>query len=207
MKKTKKTAGADLADQINATIACFQDRVKSELPKLLEACGEDPQAFRILELRVAELAREEADGVSAAALRALTENRALEGEAVERLRRSGSFRRAEKKDVTVTLLGCGKVRVKSAYVRRDLSGRRGPRRGSGKRGKTGTGCYPMLALLGVFQGVTPAALDEIVRQVAESDAVRPARASLARRGLDSGHKQTLRIFNGASKRAVKFRDS
>ncbi len=93
----------------------------------------------------------------------------------------------------MTLLGGGKARVKVPYLKQDLRGRPGRTRGSGKRGPGGTGLYPTLAALGIWFGVTPALAGEIVRQVADSDAVRPAREALARRGIDLGHKQTLRI--------------
>jgi hypothetical protein len=142
------------------------------------------------------------DGVSEAVLLHVAGDRALEKAAVAKLRASGKFRRAEHRPAEVHLLGGKKVRVRSAYVRRDLKGRPGRRRGSGKRGPTGTGHYPMLAMLGVLEGASPAAAEEITRQVTASDSVRAARAALDRRGLDLGHKQTLRIFNGVMERAV-----
>jgi hypothetical protein len=42
--------------------------------------------------------------------------------------------------------------------------------------------------------------------VADSDSVRAGRAALARRGIDLGHKQTLRIVDSIGKRAVEERN-
>jgi hypothetical protein len=64
----------------------------------------------------------------------------------------------------------------------------------------------VLAVLGIAAGVTPALAAEICRQVTDSDSVRAGRAALAQRGIDLGHKQTLRIVNSFSRRAVEQRD-
>lgn len=66
--------------------------------------------------------------------------------------------------------------------------------------------YPCLVALGVCFGVTPALAGEICAQVADSDSVRSGRAALARRSIDLGHKQTLRIVNAFSDRAVRQRN-
>lgn len=205
MSTKNNNAPANLPEQVRAIVARFQRNVEHELPKLLEAAKVAPGGFRELELRLAELGRTAVDEVSGSVIAALTGDRALEEHAVSRLRKAGRFRSPETRPATVTLLGGGTVRVQSAYVRRDLRGRRGRRRGSGKRGKAGTGHFPLLAFLGIFQGATPAASAEIVRQVADSDSIRAARSALDRRGLDLGHKQTLRVFNGVAKRAVRQR--
>jgi len=39
--------------------------------------------------------------------------------------------------------------------------RRGRRRGVGRRGKGGRGCYPALARLGIVHGATPALMSEV----------------------------------------------
>jgi hypothetical protein len=67
--------------------------------------------------------------------------------------------------------------------------------------------YPVLAALGIWFGVTPALAGEICQQVTDSDSVRAGRAALARRDIDLGHKQTLRIVNHFSRRAVEQRDA
>jgi len=65
--------------------------------------------------------------------------------------------------------------------------------------------YPTLAALGIGFGYSPALAGEIARQVADSESVRSAREALARRDIDPGHKQTLRIVNHIARRAVRQR--
>jgi hypothetical protein len=61
--------------------------------------------------------------------------------------------------------------------------------------------------LGIFCGVTPALGGEICQQVVDSDSVRSGRASLDRRDIDLGHKETLRIVNAFSERGVAQRNA
>ena len=119
---------ADLAKQITAILAQLQSEVEQELAGLMAASTESPDGFRKLELRLAELGRRSMDHISGAALKEITGDRALEREAVKRLRASGRYRKPERRGVTVKLLAGSHARVRTAYVRRDLSGRRGRRR-------------------------------------------------------------------------------
>jgi len=90
------------------------------------------------------------------------------------------------------------------YLKRDRRRQVGRKRS--KRGKAGSGLYPALAALGIFHGVSPALADEVSFQVCANDAVRTARASLARQGIDRGHKQTLNLVNQVGRRARQQRD-
>ena len=63
----------------------------------------------------------------------------------------------------------------------------------------------MLAVLGIWFGVTPAVAGEVCRQITDSDSVRTGRSALARRGIALGHQRTLRIVNRTSQRAVEQR--
>ena len=92
------------------------------------------------------------------------------------------------------------------YLKRDHRGRPGRKRRSGRRGKGGTGLYPTLAALGIWYRATPALTGEVVQQVAASDALRPAREALARRGIDVGYKRTLDLVNYMAGRAVEQRE-
>ena len=175
---------------------------------------ESVASFREMELEVAGFAREVADRVLDFVLRTRVEDKEFErrcSKAARRGRREsetgGALRSGARRDVSVTLLGGSTVRVNVGYLRPDLSKRSGPRRGTGRRGAGGAGMYPVLAALGIWFGVTPGLADEITRQVTDSDSVRSGRAALARRGIDLGHKQTLRLVNGFGQRAVEQRSA
>ena len=168
---------------------------------------ESPAEFRKMEGEVAALMREAADRVIKATLLARLESSDFESRCSKAARQGSSvkLRSGARREVTITFLGGGTMRVNVGYLRPDLSERPGPRRGTGRRGAGGAGVYPALAALGIWFGVTPGLADEICRQVADSDSVRAGRAALDRRGIDLGHKQTLRIVNGVGQRAVAQR--
>lgn len=163
-----------------------------------------PAAFRQAELLAHRLAREAANLVVEQALRQVLADAQFREDTVESVRRTKEFRHGGHRDVEVTLLGGRKVSFRVDYFKPDHRGRRGRKRT--KRGKSGVGLYPQLAALGFAVGVSPALAVEICTQVADSDSVRAGRAALARRGMDLGHKQTLRIVNSFSARAVAQRD-
>lgn len=193
----------DLRRQIQTTIRNFASDVDRQVTDW--AAADTPVAFRAMELSVAEASRTLADLIVEDVLRHRLSIPTFQAKTLAAARRSGRYRCAGQRDVTVTLLGGGKVRVRASYLKRDLRGRRGrPRK---KRGKGGTGLYPALAALGIWFGVTPALAGEVCRQVTDSDSVRAGRSALDRRGIDLGHKQTLRIVNEFGKRVIEQREA
>ena len=164
--------------------------------------------FRAMEVAVAQVARGFADKVVEAILQEMVADKAFQSECSAAARAGAEFKMRDvgRRSVEVTLLGGRKTTVRVTYLRPDYRGRPGRRRGNGRRGKGGSGTYPALAALGIWFGVTPALADEISRQVTDSDSVRAGRTALARRDIDLGHKQTLRIVNGFGRRAVEQRD-
>jgi len=184
----------------------LRSTIKAKLPGWLGA--RSPALFRAMELEVAETAREFADQVSELVLREMVSEATFQAEccAAARAGATVKLRDVGRRTVDVTLLGGRRVKVRVSYLRPDRRGLPGRRRGTGRRGKSGSGLCPALAALGIWFGVTPALADEISRQVTDSDSVRTGRAALARRGIDLGHKQTLRIVNALGRRAVEQRD-
>lgn len=177
-------------------------KVQGQLTGWLNA--RNPGSFRETELEISAVAQKFADQVTGLLLEAATRDLAFRAETSSAVRAAGvKLLDGGARDVEIQLLGGGAVRVRTNYFRPDLSGRPGRKRGHGRRGPGGAGVYPVLAALGVAFGVSPALAVEICRQVADSDSVRAGRSALDRRGIDLGHKQTLRIFNGFAQRAVE----
>jgi len=195
---------SDLQEQIKERIAKFAQEVDRRAVGWSGA--HDPVAFRRMELEVAAEARRLSDEITAVLMQQIVAVPTLQASAAAAVRSSGCYRDVGRRSVAVRLLGGGSARVSVEYLRLDRRGQRGRRRRSGRRGKAGSGVYPVLAALGIWFGVTPALCGEVCRQVADSDSVRAGRAALERRGLDLGHKQTLRIVNRFSARAVEQRD-
>ena len=196
---------SDLRSQVTSKIQAVQIRVEARLETWRRA--RTPVSFREMELEVHRVAREFADELSGTILTDMCRDPdcQLETTVAALTASGGRLRRSGRATVKVTLLGGGKVPVKVAYLA-PATRRRRKRGYNSRRGRRqGQGLYPLLVTLGIWYGVTPALAGEIVRQVADSDSVRTGREALARRGIDLGHKQTLRIFNAFSGRAVAQR--
>lgn len=198
-----KTPYDEVEARVGELTGALKRKVAARLPEWLKA--RDPVAFRKAETELAEVGRAFADEVTAVLLDQATRDLAFAVGSCQAVRFAAKHRHGGKREVEVQLLGGGSVTVKVDYLRPDLSGRSGRRRGHGRRGKGGAGVYPVLAMLGVAMGTTPALALEICRQVADSDSVRSGRSALERRGIDLGHKQTLRIFDDFAGRAVAQR--
>lgn len=193
-----------LRAQINKTIENLRAQVNDQLDRW-EAARE-PSAFRGVELEVAAAARSAADGITEAILRSAVQDEDFRNDATSAARKSGKYRGGESRPVTITLLGGRRVTVSTPYLKPNRRGRRGRPRGVGRRGKGGSGLFPVLAALGIWFGVTPALATEVCRQVADSDSLRAGREALARRGADLGQKRVHRIVNATSQRAVRQRE-
>lgn len=193
----------NIREQVEAKVAQFGNDVSERLERWLAA--RDPIAFRAAEMEIASAARAVADDVTALVLREIVCGREIQEQASIAARQGGKFRHGGIREVAVTLLGGKEVRLNVEYVKPNRRGQPGRRRMSGRRGKGGTGFYPVLAVLGIWFGVTPALAAEVCRQVADSDSVRAGRSALGRRGIELGHGRTLRIVNKSSARAVEQR--
>jgi hypothetical protein len=191
---------SDPQTQIEHIVADSQTEIKDRLPAWLDTRG--PVEFRQLEQTVAQWARRLADGITSVILKHIVAQPKLQAAASVAARRQCDLRSGGRRLVKVTLHGGTRVRINTEYLRPDKRGKAARRARKGR----GEGMYPALAALGIDAGVTPALGAEIARQVTDSDSVRAGRAALARRGIDLGHKQTLRIVNAFGTRAVEQRD-
>lgn len=194
----------NLREQVSAKIAAFAESVESKLVDWSKA--RTPADFRAMELDVAASCRSLSDDLTSAVMVDTVSEPAFQAAASVAARQGGKLRIGDRRDVTVTLLSGHKIRLRGLEYLKPNHRRKRPGRRRTKRGAGGTGMYPCLAALGVCFGVTPALAGEICAQVADSDSVRSGRAALERRDIDLGHKQTLRIVNAFSERAVQQRN-
>jgi hypothetical protein len=197
---------SDLREQIERTVREVASKVDEKSAEWIGA--RTPEMFRRMEMEVSAVARGFADRIVAILLRAMTKDAEFEEEtsAAAREKCGRRMRHGGRRRVSVALLGGSRVDVEVEYLKENR--RHGSSLGAGaRRGPTGSGLYPVLAALGIAWNVTPALATEITRQVADSDSVRTARSALERRGIDLGHKQTLRIVNAVGSRAVDQRDT
>lgn len=103
------------------------------------------------------------------------------------------FRHVGSRMTPVHFIGGLCVELETPYLGPNYRERPGSRRGRGRRGPAGTGTYPVLAQLGIFDGATPALQSEVTRQAARNTSFEVARQALAERGCDLDVKQVRRI--------------
>ncbi len=192
----------DLQKQIGLIITAFATEFLRQA--ILGAETRTPEAFVAMERAFAAVGRQLSDAVTAATLNNIVSDTEFQAEVTSAAYRGPvPMRSGGCRDVAVKLLGGSVTHVRVNYLKPDR--RRQPGRKRTKRGKAGSGLYPPLAALGIWGGVSPALVDEVSFQVCSSDAVRTGRACLARRGIDLGHKQTLKVVNQVGQRACQQR--
>ncbi|HEX9867827.1 MAG TPA: hypothetical protein VGC99_04410 [Candidatus Tectomicrobia bacterium] len=194
----------DLQEQIATIVRGFGAEIERGLVEWSQA--RTPDAFRRAEMAIAKASRWATGMICGVLLKHIVGQPEFQANTAVAARRGGQYRSGGTREVKITLFGGYSVKARVAYLKPDRRRVPGPKRRSGRRGKGGAGLYPALAALGVWFGVTPAVADTICHQMTASDSVRAARQALARQDLDLGHKQSLRIFNSVSRRAVAQRD-
>ncbi len=85
-------------------------------------------------------------------------------------------------------------------------GRRGPKCRVGNRGKNGSGIYPVLELLGIQFGTTPALAGEVARSVADGPSMNDAKENLLRRGISLDIKTIRRISEAFANTGLAIRE-
>lgn len=108
--------------------------------------------------------------------------------------------------VVILLPGGLSLKMHTPYVLPSRKGRRGRKRGSGKRGPGGTGCYPVLELLGINCGATPLTRSLVSRQAVLCSSFSEAREQLARDGLDLDISTLVRLTRETGEKATELRD-
>jgi len=111
------------------------------------------------------------------------------------------------KNAPVRFLGGTRLTLWTPYVSEDRTWRPGPTRGVGRRGAEGSGCYPVLAALGIWYQATPALQSEVTRQTVRTASFAEPRRALAERGIHLNLKtvRTLSLKVGAE--ALKQRQA
>jgi hypothetical protein len=106
---------------------------------------------------------------------------------------------------SVLLLGGTRIVLETPYLREARQHRRG--RPRCKRGSSGTGCYPVLAALGIADRVSPATRSEIALHVVQAASYREAAVMLTRRGLVCDVSHLVRISTATAETSRHLRDA
>ena len=111
------------------------------------------------------------------------------------------------RNTSVRFLGGVCLTVWTPYLSEDRKWRPGPKRGIGRRGAAGGGCYPLLHSLGILGRATPALYSEVSRQVVRNASIAEARQTLAERGIDLDEKTVRAIFMRVGAQALEQRQA
>ncbi len=102
------------------------------------------------------------------------------------------LRNVEWREVKVRTWGGDEMKIKTPYAAKRRK-KRGRRRKVGKRGKGGSGDYPVLRRLGIVGRATPMIIAEVTRQIADGPSEVEAQERLAARGIKLDTK-TMRRY-------------
>jgi hypothetical protein len=194
---------------IKEVLDAMWDQVRGILTEAVREFSRAPGPESLLEFEeeVGHLLGMVASGVVACGITLVHTSPALVEQAV-RLSKDHSdqlFRHVGSRVTPIRFIGGLCVELETPYLGPNYRERPGPRRGRGRRGPAGTGCYPVLAQLGLFEGATPALQSEVARQAARNTSFEVARGALAERGCDLDIKQVRRIALGVGQAALDQR--
>ena len=108
--------------------------------------------------------------------------------------------------VTVQLANGLRLSLRTPYLRVLYRGLPGRPRGTGRRGGTGTGIYPVLVRLGLLDRVTPLVRSMVSRQVVLSGSILEAQGQLAEQGLHFDDAKIIRLAVSTGVRGLLLRD-
>ncbi len=128
-------------------------------------------------------------------------------EAVKRAREESDYPLVNKglKPVSILLLGGTRVVIKTSYLRKDwkkISGRKHK-----KRGKKGSGIYPVLEVLGISDRVSPATRSEIALYTVQAASYQEGILMLERRGIKCSPTILAGIANSTAQADISLRDA
>lgn len=165
-----------------------------------------PEETLLQELEIHKAAAREADLLMAGQLKAAHEDEEFVEQAIAEARaaRPHPMKRTSK-DVSVLFQGGTKIVIRTPYLRRDHKKRRGPKRR--KRGKKGTGVYPVLEALGIQDRVSPATRSEIALLTVQVGSYQEAVDMLKRRGFNCDPSTLTRIAAATAHTHIALRDA
>jgi len=130
-----------------------------------------------------------------------------EGLATARATQSQKLRNRGLRTTPVRFLGGVEIPFTTPYLSRDLEGRPGPRRGVGRRGKAGEGCYPVLEALGIHENATPALTSAVARECVRCVSFEEASEALRERGIEMDAKTARSVALSFGERALRERQA
>lgn len=166
-----------------------------------------PLAFWELEQQVHRTAGQVADQIMGHHLTQVHQDPALVRAAVETTRAKSAVPLVDKglKPVSVLLSGGTRYVVKTPYLRPKPSPKPGPKRT--KRGPKGVGHYPVLEMLGIRDGVSPATRSQLALFTVQAGSYQEALVLLAERGLSVDGSTLQRVAQASARTDIELREA
>jgi hypothetical protein len=174
---------------------------------LAEPFPRTPQDMMQLEQRLSIAAAQTADQMVLVQLTRAHEDETFVRQALAQVRLQGLVPLVHKglRTTSVLLLGGTRIVIETPYLCEARQSRRGRRRR--KRGRSGTGCYPVLEALGIADRVSPASRMEIALHVVQAASYLEAAEMLSRRGLTCDVSSLVRITTATAEASTRLRDA
>lgn len=189
---------------IDDIVARFRQRLIDTGAQMRAATS--PHEFFRTEREIHQMARELADEYTGSILRGIAADEERTRAAAARLRESTTDRKLAlaskgRRSTPVQLLGGTVIHLDASYMcAKRVDGERLPR-----RGKSGTGVFPVLDELGITDRTTPALRLRVSHAVCEANSVAAARELMEQSGLSVSHRVALRLTYGTADVAIGAR--
>jgi hypothetical protein len=198
--------GAPLGEVLDEFWGSVRDGFVEEIRRFLQVPGPEP-LLRMEEILSRQMARLGSCLVASSIVLVHSKRSVVERAiALTKQQRDEPLRHVGTRETPVLFIGGLRLQLNTPYLAQDLRGRPGRRRAVGRRGPEGTGCYPVLAQLGVHDGATPAVASEVARQAVRNSSFETARQALAERGCALDVKQVRRLALEVGRSALEQRD-
>src|SRR5262249_10779132 len=174
---------------------------------LAEPFPRTPQDMMQLEQRLSIAAAQTADQIVLVQVTRAHEDETFVRQAIAQARMQGLVPLVHKglRTTSVLLLGGTRIIIETPYLCEARQSRRGRRRR--KRGRSGTGCYPVLEALGIADRVSPASRMEIALHVVQAASYLEAAQMLSRRGLTCDVSSLVRITTVTAEASTRLREA
>jgi hypothetical protein len=180
-------------------------KVKSKV----ENCKEVKNGYDLLviEEEIVNIFRESSGEVMGEVLKERCSDKELEVKGIELVQKTRPWlKRGRYEEVEIKMLSGEVVKVRTLYMYPDREKMRGRKKKKKVRGKGGSGCYPVLNLLGISHRATPGLISEVSRQVVLQTSMERAREELCRKGIKLNIKVVRKLSLHFSQGAIEYRE-
>jgi hypothetical protein len=162
----------------------------------------------LIEEEILKLFREASGEVMGEILKNLCQDKELEVKAIELSQKKRSWlKRGRYEEVEIKLLSGEGVKIRTIYMYPDRKKICGRKRKKKVRWKGGSGCYPVLNLLGISHHATPGLISEVSRQAVIQSSMEKAREELSHRGIKLDIKVVRKLSLHFSQGAIEYREN